>query len=122
MAPPPKIRAATSGLCYYVVRSTSSMPKKARRKKGGGDTGDEGVVDVGDVDVVSSSDLSASKNSYDMGIRAFVRIVSTRRFLRGLDLACVSEVPTNFVPISYWREVSTPTRSGRKVGTTCGRS
>ena len=40
------------------------MPKKARRKKGGGDTGDEGVVDVGDVDVVSSSDLFASKNSY----------------------------------------------------------
>ena len=40
------------------------MPKKARRKKGGGD-GEEGGVDLGDVDVVSSAiclrvDLHAS--------------------------------------------------------------
>lgn len=31
------------------------MPKKARRKKGGGGDTDEGGVDVGDVDVVSSA-------------------------------------------------------------------
>ena len=40
------------------------MPKRARRKKGAGDTGEDGVVDAGDVDVVSSSDLFTSKNSY----------------------------------------------------------
>ena len=105
------------------------MPKKARRKKGGGDTGEDGVVDAGDVDVVSSAICLRVRIPIDMGIRAFVRNCTTKLPRLGMvrqsifcdSVECVSEVPASRQH-RCWREFSMPIRSGREVGTTCGRS